>query len=104
MFGDRLHPADEIALIAGRGFTQQDLERPLHRVIGVIAAERITARGSPQGALVTVNQLHSCPLAGRHRRFCGLPSSYGCEGLRFSQFPTACWSEPRCRQGTGASL
>src|SRR5205085_11360376 len=48
VLGDRLHPADQLALVRGRRFVEQDLQGPLKRVLGVVGAERVAARGPPQ--------------------------------------------------------
>ena len=49
--GHHLHPGGEVPRIGGQGLGEQDLDRALVGVLGIVHAERVTTSGASQGRL-----------------------------------------------------
>ena len=54
--GHRLHPAHEVVALDRRRLGQQDLERALISVLGVVSADRVAAGGPPEDGVVALDQ------------------------------------------------
>lgn len=52
MLDHGLSPADQFARVLGGGFDEEDLERPLQGVVGIIGADRVAPGGAAQRRLV----------------------------------------------------